>query len=75
MENKKSNSYEKYKTISIYLPKEVREQLQFICTYKNITRSGLCCKLVKWFLKKKDVEQLMRDYALEKVKSERKKQK
>lgn len=67
-----SNKKNIYKTISVYLPKDIRRQLFFYCKLNNIGRSTLCCKLVKWFLSKKNVEQLMLDYAMEMVETDTK---
>lgn len=67
MENNKENRYEKYRNVTMYLPKEIRQQLIFYCKYSNTTPSGLCSKLVKYFLNKKNVEQLMIDYAMEQI--------
>ena len=67
MENNKESRYTKYRNVSIYLPKELRRQLIFFCKYNNIPPSTLCSKLVKWFLKKKNVELLMLEYAMKQV--------
>ncbi len=67
MEEKKESRHKKYRTVSVYFSKELRQQLIFYCRYKNIAPSTLCSKLVKWFLCKKNVEQLMIDYAMEQV--------
>ena len=65
--NEKESRYRKYRTVSVYFPKEIREQLLFYCRYINIAPSTLCSKLVKLYLNKKNVEQLMREYAIQQV--------
>ena len=74
MDNKESR-HKKYRTVSVYFPKELREQLLFYCRYINIPPSTFCSKLVKKYLDKKNVEELMHNYALEKVESEWREQK
>ena len=65
--NEKKSRHDKYRNISVYLPKELREQLLFYCKYKNIKPSTLCSTLIKRLLTKYNVAQLMIDYALEQV--------
>ena len=65
--NEKESRYRKYRTVSVYFPKEIREQLLFYCRYINIAPSTLCSKLVKLYLSKKNVEQLMIDYAMQEI--------
>ena len=65
--NEKESRYRKYRTVSVYFPKDIREQLLFYCRYVNIAPSTLCSKLVKLYLNKKNVEQLMREYAIQQV--------
>ena len=65
--NEKESRYRKYRTVSVYFPKDIREQLLFYCRYINIAPSTLCSKLVKLYLNKKNVEQLMREYAIQQV--------
>ena len=65
--NEKESRYRKYRIVSVYFPKDIREQLLFYCRYINIAPSTLCSKLVKLYLNKKNVEQLMREYAIQQV--------
>ena len=67
MESNKESRHKKYRTVSVYFPKELREQLLFYCRYINIPPSTFCSKLVKRYLEKKNVEQLMHEYAIEQV--------
>lgn len=67
MESNKESRFKKYRTTTIYLPKEIREQFVFICKYKKMTVSGFCSKLIKWYLRKNNIAQLMHDYAMEQV--------
>lgn len=66
MDNKESR-HKKYRTVSVYFSKELREQLLFYCRYINIPPSTFCSKLVKHYLERKNVEQLMREYAIQQV--------
>lgn len=67
MESNKESRHKKYRTVSVYFPKELREQLLFFCRYKNIAPSTLCSTLVKRCLARNNVAQLMIDYAIEQV--------
>ena len=70
MENNKESRHKKYRTVSVYFPKEIRQQLLFFCRYKNIAPSTLCSTLVKRYLERHNVAKLMIEYAMEKVESE-----
>ena len=57
----------KIKTISVYLPAELRQQLLFFCKRNNIGSSTFCRRLIEWYLRKKNVAQMMMDFAMEHV--------
>jgi len=62
-----SNNGKKIKTISVYLPAELRQQLLFFCKRNNIGSSTFCRRLIEWYLRKKNVAQMMMDFAMEHV--------
>ena len=62
-----NNNGKKIKTISIYLPAELRQQLLFFCKRNNIGSSTFCRRLIEWYLRKKNVAQMMMDFAMEHV--------
>lgn len=62
-----NNNEKKIKTISVYLPAELRQQLLFFCKRNNIGSSTFCRRLIEWYLRKKNVAQMMMDFAMEHV--------
>ena len=62
-----NNNGKKIKTISVYLPAELRQQLLFFCKRNNIGSSTFCRRLIEWYLRKKNVAQMMMDFAMEHV--------
>ena len=62
-----NNNGKKIKTISIYLPAELRQQLLFFCKRNNIGSSTFSRRLIEWYLRKKNVAQMMMDFAMEHV--------
>jgi hypothetical protein len=67
MANNKESRHKKYRTLSVYLPKEIREQFIFLCRYKNIAPSTYCSNAIKRHLRKINIEKLMHDYAMEQI--------
>lgn len=67
MANNKESRHKKYRTLSVYLPKEIREQFIFLCRYKNIAPSTYCSDAIKRHLRKINIEKLMHDYAMEQI--------
>lgn len=68
--NEKISRHKKYRTLSIYLPKDIRDQFIFLCRYKNIAPSTYCSNAIKKHLRSINIEKLMHDYAMEKIESE-----
>lgn len=62
-----NNNGKKIKTISVYLPAELRQQLLFFCKRNNIGSSTFSRRLIEWYLRKKNVAQMMMDFAMEHV--------
>ena len=71
----KNNSKKRIKTISVYLPKELRQQLMFFCKRNNIGSSTFCHRLIEWYLRRKNVTQMMIDFAMEQVENKHKENK
>lgn len=72
MENKKKKHQRRYEenTLSIYVPKEVKQQLMFVCQLKQMPMSEFCRKILQIYLSKKNIEKLMLDYALEHIQAQ-----
>lgn len=62
-----NNNEKKIKTISVYLPTELRQQLLFFCKRNNIGSSTFCRRLIEWYLRKKNVAQMMMDFAMQEI--------
>lgn len=71
--NEKISRHKKYRTLSVYLPKEIREQFIFLCRYKHIAPSTYCSDAIKRHLRKINIEKLMHDYAMEQIELNNKK--
>ena len=71
--NEKISRHKKYRTLSIYLPKDIRDQFIFLCRYKNIAPSTYCSNAIKRHLQNINIEKLMHDYAMEQVELNNKK--
>lgn len=67
VKNEKISRHKKYRTLSVYLPKEIREQFIFLCRYKHIAPSTYCSDAIKRHLRKINIEKLMHDYAMEQI--------
>ncbi len=62
-EQENCNACVKEGILSVELPKELEQQFKFFCKLHNISPSILCNKLIKWYLNKKNIEQLMSENA------------
>lgn len=54
-------------TISVYLPKEIKQQLLFVCKLRKMPISTLCRKILELYLNKKNIEKIMLEYALKHI--------